>query len=917
MQLRIQYTDGREQFIPCDPHRTLRFGTRRSADVQLEGGGIFPIHFGVLLHHGAFTAVASEQARKIRVNGARVHEAALHVGDRIEVGEIVFTVVEDEPLPQDRTEASAQPTVREEPSGAGRVWLARVALGCALLPLATLLGVYFGQQPTADELRQTAEDAYREEDYARAVDCYDVYLRKVSRSPESHVARTRRQLADWLSRREGEADAATLLADVQAASIEWNSDDNVSVVGALSQLLPPAVSDLTQQAQVAASSGNTVAAVETLAKAQDGIDLLRRYAAPGRLSAADVAQMQAAVLRIQRPLAAENALAKTLIALEAAAKTGDWNTARAQREALLSAYPQWNRDGRLRDALQQVSGKLAARVETLTPSRNDTTLPATAGAWQARVQLMGSQPATSTGSPPPSSEAGLPPRCMIIPGSGTVLGVDARSGRLLSRSAIGLAGPATVCELGETDCLLAQAICHDVRRVDLTTGELKWRVPLRADALSMSRDGKRCIVLSRPDIISLISADAGAIEWQCRIPQAIDVMPVMDPELPVCYVVADESHVYALSTDSGACLSVCTVGHGQGSVWAPPLAIGEYLLFVEQLGAELSVVHVLRRATEPQAVQDIEIAGRLSGLVQRNGNVVYLPLERGMIGRLLLNSSEQRKPFAAVDLWNVSTKAGRRSTPMQVMCVGDRVCVAEQGLRVFRAPADGNLPVPVAELEPNFVAWGPLRVQGNFLVAVGAPADSHTPQVRAWDLTQSRALWSTTLGVPAARSVSATIEPEALQLVCGLDRYVIPTTRLTSAAGPLQCLEPTATDEAADSRPTSRNAPAAATVDAQVHEGIQGRTIEIAPDGLDCFGPDHELRWRASLSAESIVGFCACGDGELAVADSAGHVWRIGVEQGEMREQLADVGEPLIAGPWWIASHLVVLSRDGCVLVWE
>ncbi len=98
MQIRIQHQDGREERITLDASQTLRFGTRRSADVVLQGAGIFPIHFGILYYRDAFTVAASKRARKIRVNGIRVRQVALHDGDRIELGKIVITVVDSEAI---------------------------------------------------------------------------------------------------------------------------------------------------------------------------------------------------------------------------------------------------------------------------------------------------------------------------------------------------------------------------------------------------------------------------------------------------------------------------------------------------------------------------------------------------------------------------------------------------------------------------------------------------------------------------------------------------------------------------------------------------------------------------------------------------------------------------------------------------
>jgi hypothetical protein len=530
---------------------------------------------------------------------------------------------------------------------------------------------------------------------------------------------------------------------------------------------------------------------------------------------------------------------------------------------------------------------------------------------------MGTQPKAIAEAVQPRDAPIGAARCIVRPGTGIVLGVDPITGRLLSRTAIGLADSTTVCELGETDCLLADAMRQEVRRMDLASGAVKWRLPMQADAISATSDGTRGIALSRPDVITLISLVDGQVIWQCRLPQSIDVVPVFDPEGSVCYVVADESQVYTLSVDSGACLSVCAPGHGLGTVWARPLSVGEYLLFVEQLGAELSAIHILRRGDEPQVIQVVEISGSLNGLPWQVGSVVYLPVERGLVGRLRFNPDDRRKPFTVLDHWDVSAATGRSPSAAQWTFAGERICVGGQGVGLFRTQADTSLPERVVELEPDFVAWGPLSLRGDCLISVGSPVDSVVREIRAWDLARPCALWSISLGAPRKDRVSATVEADELHIECGDDSYVVSSQQLTPAVGQLTCVEPTGKVEFKGAESKPQVDPAAGPLNPNVREEIAGRSFEVTPEGLACFGPERALQWQTSLSSERIVGLCLSGDGELAVGDAAGHVWRIGVDRGEIRQKMADVGEPLVAGPWWFASHLVVLSQDGALLVWE
>ena len=293
MQIRIQHQDGREECITLDASQTLRFGTRRSADVVLQGAGIFPIHFGILYYRDAFTVAASKQARKIRVNGVRVRKAALHDGDRIELGKIVITVVDSEAiasqvatparkatkrpkqprekawkdfdLPSLSTDSSAElladlseevvdplenlsddllladvprdvvpgsdrpnaaaPDERTSTSAFIRLvqspWFARVLAACVVLPLSALIGIYIGQLPTADERFRVADEAYRQEDFARAIESFDRFLSRHPRHALADEARMKRDLARLLDRFDRGTDAMTLVNETRLAAEHW------------------------------------------------------------------------------------------------------------------------------------------------------------------------------------------------------------------------------------------------------------------------------------------------------------------------------------------------------------------------------------------------------------------------------------------------------------------------------------------------------------------------------------------------------------------------------------------------------------------------------------------------------------------------------------------------------------------------
>ena len=356
MQIRIQHADGREECVTLDASQTLRFGSRRSADVVLQGAGVFPIHFGILWHHEAFTAVPSQLARKIRVNGSRVRRAVLRDGDRIEVGDTVLTVLDTdvatirtETPPGDSRESSPPAHLRLVQS----VWFARLLWACAVLPLVALIGVYVGQRPTADELFRSADAVFRQEDFARSMEGFGQFLHRHPRHALANEARMKRDLAQLLDRFDHGLNASLLVSEIKEVTGRWNDGEqrHPDAQHSLSQMLPELVQDLARVAQAAAQRGAAQTASDARAAAADGLGLMYEYLPPAQQRSCHVDQLQAALCQLARDSEQTAALDATIQKIEQANQAGDLVAALRLRNELLREYPQLASNSRLWDAL--------------------------------------------------------------------------------------------------------------------------------------------------------------------------------------------------------------------------------------------------------------------------------------------------------------------------------------------------------------------------------------------------------------------------------------------------------------------------------------------------------------------------------------------------------------------------------------
>ena len=291
---------------------------------MLQGAGVFPIHFGILWHREAFTAVPSQLARKIRVNGSRVRRAVLRDGDRIEVGETVLTVL-DTDVVTIRTETPARDSRGAYLRLVQSVWFARLLWACAVLPLVALIGVYVGQRPTADELFRSADEMFRQEDFARSIEGFGQFLHRHPRHALANEARMKRDLAQLLDRFDHGMDATLLVSEIKAVTGRWNDDEqhHPDAQHSLSQMLPALVQDLTRVAQTAAQRGASQTASDARAAAADGLRMMHEYLPPAQLRSCNVDQLQAALSQLARDSEQTAMLDATIQKIDQAKQAGD------------------------------------------------------------------------------------------------------------------------------------------------------------------------------------------------------------------------------------------------------------------------------------------------------------------------------------------------------------------------------------------------------------------------------------------------------------------------------------------------------------------------------------------------------------------------------------------------------------------
>ena len=126
---------------------------------------------------------------------------------------------------------------------------------------------------------------------------------------------------------------------------------------------------------------------------------------------------------------------------------------------------------------------------------------------------------------------------------------------------------------------MAAAAHREVQRIEAATGRVKWRY---AVAEGLCGDpvvaGDQVLAATRNGRLVVIDAAKGNSAGFVQFPQALSVGPAVDPSRNLVFQAADSDNLFVLSMPGKRCCQVLPLGHGPGSIVAPPVVFGNYLL---------------------------------------------------------------------------------------------------------------------------------------------------------------------------------------------------------------------------------------------------------------------------------------------------------------------------------------------------
>ncbi|MCA9121459.1 MAG: PQQ-binding-like beta-propeller repeat protein [Planctomycetaceae bacterium] len=482
------------------------------------------------------------------------------------------------------------------------------------------------------ELYEAAEEAYRSESYSDAMAKFERFVKTYSSDENADDAQVRIALCRIRivigDPQKAYDTAMEVLPPVQELEPFSGARDE------LATLLPAIPEGFIKKAKQAP---DTDGMEELIGKAEKALaDLVNKpeYVPASKRPAERLKRIDEDILIVKRAISQDRDLAKAIVEIKEHAKNGKTVEAYQVYKDLLKVYPVVADDAGMQAAVLEITEKLKNLVKLEEEAVEATTAdePSTT---EFRV-VLASRTANSTDGVPRLNGQVVP-----ILAAGSVYGLDAGTGKVLWRRYVGHVTdhhPQPLSGQGDADILVTDGHRQELIRLNATSGDLVWRLPIGEPFASPSIAGDQIYVATHSGKILQIDANSGNSSRRVAIPQSLDLSPGVAQIHPYLIQVGDHSNLYAISRDSLSCDEVVYFGHKAGTVATPPLIVQDHVLIAENAGPDYCLLHIFK--ITPGG--DGPILRRPQAAIRLTGNVIVPMVLYG------------RRPLVVTDLGEVN-----------------------------------------------------------------------------------------------------------------------------------------------------------------------------------------------------------------------------------------------------------------------
>jgi outer membrane protein assembly factor BamB/tetratricopeptide (TPR) repeat protein len=544
-------------------------------------------------------------------------------------------------------------------------------VGGAVLLLLVLGGTFLVwriMRASGDEAFRTAETAYNEGAYSRAIELYDQFLLKYPRHLSANQAVVHRGLSRIRLAVEGSKDwSSTRRATAEVLNEIATNEEFGGAHADLGVLLP----DIAQNLAREALAKNSTALLEEAVEAQA---LVTKYLPASEVLTAKNAATETLFAQARFRFDRGRRAAETAAAMQAAVDKREIAAAFAAFEAFAASDPLGAELPVLREALRNVA---AAGVEAVRfverPVTSVTEDPDAKSLYFPLVVSAGSDTADDLRGTITFAVAG-----------GTAFAFDSADGRLLWRRTVGfdeIIPPRQLAPGADADALLHDSVRNEFLVVAGATGALKRRIPIPAVEQPGLKSwanivGSRLLLTQASGKLYSIDLSTGAAAGYVEFPQALQQAATLDTRAGVIYQPAGDGVVYVLGADDLRPLESVSLG-STGQWTTSPVRIGSHLLVFERRGdaGRMIVCETERDGRKPRPVGAFEtrhyvgvppvVVQRYAAVLDLGGDLRVFDFSAGKIegdvtpiAQYTLRGGKMLRPLAAqgVQLWVAGTQ---------------------------------------------------------------------------------------------------------------------------------------------------------------------------------------------------------------------------------------------------------------------
>lgn len=532
----------------------------------------------------------------------------------------------------------------------------------------------------------------------------------------------------------------------------------------------------------AAETARTTRKRPPLAVSAEAVKLLELYSPAESRPAERLAEIAATTRAAETAIVRQEAFDEVGSRFELGLNSDSPLAALAAFRKLLDRYPMAQDDKSLKERLRKALDLV--RRKTVRDDERREPLRGTEGIDPAVPTLTLAHRTSSRADAPSVGEIAL------VAAEDCLFGVDATTGEPLWRRPIGLDPPFP--PLAVTVGVPA-ALVYDSRRGELAllqqrSGEPLWRLPLsdRPHGSPLIFEGQ-ALVVTEGGSLEQVDLQSGVGNGRLTFLHGLVGPPVVSLSGERLYVPSADHLLYVLTRRPLACEQVVWLGHGPGSIDAPPLMMRSYLLLAENDRGESARLRLFETAPEnqpPRQIADHRVEGAVrDSLAIRGKQLVVASVPERITAWTVAETGDQNS-LAFVAGYQVKNP---RPVPM-FLSVGpdDQFWSTSSALRRFTITRDSLLPSK-QELAIG-LASQPLQGTGDSLYVGRRQPFSRAVLLSEVDRQRMATLWQTAMGSPILAGSAPTADGPTLLINDLGELFQVAASRMARSGFEMQTL---------------------------------------------------------------------------------------------------------------------------------